>query len=579
MKLLKQLDLRQQKRIALGLCITAIVIYIIVMSVESVLRYMTFKATAFDLGNMDQVLWNTIHGRPFQFTNQAIDWYGPPNRLAVHFEPILLPISLLYLFHADPRILLIFQTVLLASGAPAVYLLSRRYLPSWPLLATIISIAYLISPALLGINIFDFHPDSVATPLFLYAILAVTNRRYIWFLILCTAACFCKEDMPLAVAFYGVLLLWKYKLPRLGLTLLFGGVLWAYVAFKVVIPHFYTGVQSNNFWYRYEIYGSTPLAAVFNLLIHPWLIFTQIITLERIYYVFSLLRSTGFLSLLAPEWLLPALPKLASNFLSTNQPNYSGIYHYNAAIIPFVMLASIHGIRRLIFIWQSWSKKLFREGERELLTGEPAPDTTHDSYPVSWLPAGLQRFTFPLSNALTRFRGRYRADLRRLTLATWRQKQWQNLSLHMFPFTKQVSTFRLQWIFCLWVIFAMGLNYTLAMPELNSFWPDHIPGVREAQIQQLLDLIPPDASVSASDDLNPHLSERQWLEVFPDTCLDTTTTSFCNHIVDYIIVDLSDPTIGGNRADAVAKLDSLQTKQYRLLKQKANVRLLQRRGS
>src|SRR2546421_3823755 len=50
----------------------------------------TFKATAFDLGNMDQVMWNTIHGRLFQFTNQAIDWYGPPTRLAIHFEPIIL---------------------------------------------------------------------------------------------------------------------------------------------------------------------------------------------------------------------------------------------------------------------------------------------------------------------------------------------------------------------------------------------------------------------------------------------------------------------------------------------------------
>jgi uncharacterized membrane protein len=535
---------------------------------------MTYKATAFDLGNMDQVLWNTIHGRPFQFTNQAIDWYGPPNRLAVHVEPILLLVSLLYAFHADPRTLLIFQTLVLAAGAPAVYLISRRYLPSWPLLAWAFTLAYLTCPALLGMNIFDFHPDSLATPLFLYAILAVANRRYVWFLVLCFFACACKEDMPLAVALYGLLLIWKYKLPRLGLTLFFGGVIWAYIAFKVVIPHFYTGVQANNFWYRYEIYGSTPASAIINLLFHPWLLFTQILTLERIYYLFSLLRSTGFLALLAPEWLLPALPKLVSNFISTNEPNYSGVYHYNAAIIPFVLLAAIHGTRRLIFFWQRWSKRLFRPGEVEALTGQPAPDTSHDPYPVAWIPGRVRKGSSQVWAALTRGGRFVQRLLKPLIPASWWQMRWQILSERMFPLTKKVSTMRLQWVFCIWIIFSLGLNYVLAIPQLNPFWPDHLPGTREAQIQQLLDMIPPDASVSASDDINPHVSERQWLQVFPAICLDIT----CDHMVDYIIVDLSNPTIGGNRAAAITELNNLQNKEYRLLKELGNVKLLKRRG-
>src|SRR5260370_3819739 len=126
------------------------VVYTLDMSREAILRYDTFKATAFDLGNMYQVLWNTIHGRLFQFTNQAIDWYGPPTRLAVHFEPIILPLSLLYVFLADPRILLVFQTLALASGALPVFLLTRRYLREWPILAALMAMSYLLSPALPG---------------------------------------------------------------------------------------------------------------------------------------------------------------------------------------------------------------------------------------------------------------------------------------------------------------------------------------------------------------------------------------------------------------------------------------------
>src|SRR5437588_9774522 len=133
--MLKRFDIRRQRQIAWWLFIAVMLIYAVDMSHQAVLRYDTFKATAFDLGNMDQVLWNTIHGRFFQFTNQAADWYGPPTRLAIHFEPIILPLSLLYLFHADPPILLVFQTLVLVAGAVPVFLLTRKYLRDWPLLA------------------------------------------------------------------------------------------------------------------------------------------------------------------------------------------------------------------------------------------------------------------------------------------------------------------------------------------------------------------------------------------------------------------------------------------------------------
>jgi uncharacterized membrane protein len=565
MRFPQQLDLRTQQRIAWGCTVLALLVYIAVLSFQSVLRYATFKATAFDLGNMDQVLWNTIHGRPFQFTNQAIDWYGPPNRLAIHVEPIMLLVAQLYTLHSDPRTLLIFQTLVLAAGAPAVFLLTRRYLPSWPLLAAVLAMAYLVSPALLGINIFDFHPDSLATPLLLYALLALAYRRSICFVLLCLFVCACKEDMPLAVAFLGILLIWKYRLPYLGLALLLGGCLWTTLAFKLVIPHFYVGVQPNNFWYRYQFLGSTPIAAVVNLLEHPWLIFTQIITLDRIYYLFSLLRSSGFLAVLAPEWLLPALPKFASNFLSSNSPNYSGVYHYNAAVIPFVMLAALHGARRLALLWQSWSGKPLAPAELELLTGRPAPDISPAPCSLAWVPAQIRSQTGRTWQRLVRWQPVQ-------ALYGWLLSRWQRFGQRMYPFARSICASRLQGLLCLWVIFTMGLNYLIAIPQLNSFWADHLPGAREQQIQQVLNMIPPDASVSASDDLNPHLSERENLAVFPTTCLDAT----CEQTVEYIIVDLNNLTLA-NRADATAKLNQL-SRQYRLLKSAYGVELFIRRS-
>ena len=592
---MKRLDLHAQQKIAWGLLILFTVVYALVMSYQAILRYDTFKAGAFDLGNMDQVLWNTIHGRFFQFTNQAIDWYGPPTRLAIHFEPVILPLSLLYAFHADPRILLVFQTLALMSGALPVFLLTRRSLPEWPVFAALMVAAYLVSPALLGLNIFDFHPVSLATPLLLYAILALTYKRYVWFLIACILASMCKEDIPLTIAVFGILLIWKYKLPRLGTALIIGGLLWSLLAFKVIIPHFYPGIQANNYWYRYEALGSSPGAAIANLLIHPWLLFTTFFTLDRFDYLFNLLRSVGFLPLLAPEWLLPALPSLAVNLLSTDPLLYSGVYHYNAAIIPFIMLAAIHGARRLLLTWQAWRHEQHGHAQNPDTTLEnralsnaafenpsqasPAlitptfPTNTLSMYTllttVSHLIAQFHATLLTLSNRLI---GSLKPRLTRLTLPVWRRQQWQRFSERMTPIAEKLSVLRLQWILFAWITLMMGLNFVFAVPQLNAFWADHEPGSREQHIQRLLALIPPDASVSAGTNLNPHLSERQLLAVFPSVCLDAA----CNHTVQYVVVDLNSLTVE-NRAEATSELNGL-SKLFRIVARAEGVVLLERRS-
>ena len=593
---MKRFDLRTQQKIAWGFLILIILIYMVEMSYQAILRYVTFKAGAFDLGNMDQVLWNTIHGRFFQFTNQAIDWYGPPTRLAIHFEPIILPLSLLYAFHADPRILLVFQTLVLGSGALPVFILTRKYIPEWPIFATLMAAAYLMSPALLGLNIFDFHPVSLATPLLLYAILALTYKRYVWFLIACVLACMCKEDIPLAVALLGILVIWKYKLPRLGTVLLIGGLLWSFIAFKFIIPHFYPGVQANNYWYRYEALGSSPGAAIGNLIIHPWLLFTTFFTLDRFYYLVGLVRSVGFLPLLAPEWLLPALPSLAVNLLSTDPLLYSGVYHYNAAIIPFVMISAIHGTRRLINIWQGWRQEqptyLEQLETDDTLVGtglvdiepsvQPRLAMTTSSLPTDTLPTpsnitggtySIALFNSSLFSWLNHIVDLLKPRVMRLTLPAWRQEQWQRFSARMSPLAKMLTVFQLQWVLFVWIVLLIWLNYMIAIPQLNAFWADHTPGVREEQIQRVLALIPPDASVSAGTNLNPHLSERQLLAVFPSVCLDTQ----CNHTVQYVIVDLNDVTVE-NPAEAINELNGL-SKLYRPLARADGVILLVRRST
>ncbi|MBX5458489.1 MAG: DUF2079 domain-containing protein [Thermogemmatispora sp.] len=577
---MKLFNLRAQTWLAWGLVVLATVIYFLEMSHQAVLRYDTFKATAFDLGNYDQAIWNTLHGRPFQFTNQAIDWYGPPTRLGVHFEPILLLLALLYVIRSDPRTLLVFQTLVLALGAVPVFLLARYYLPRWPLLAALCVVAYLLAPALLGLNIFDFHAVSLATPLLLYALLALTYRRYVLLVLCCFLAASCKEDVPLAIGLLGLLMIWRYRLPRLGLALCIGGFLWSALAFGVIIPHFFPGQQANNFWYRYETLGSSPGAAIVNLLLHPWLLFTTFLTVERFYYLASLIRNTGFLALLAPEWLIPTLPSLAVNVLNTDPALYSGVYHYNASIIPFAVMAGIVGLRRFLALWASW------RGEPlpplELMVPERRQEAVHDGASgEESAAAGKSAWPAWLAQFLSTERGQAlqawgRNWYLRLLRPAWWRRHWQRFCARMIPLAQQINLTRLQWYAMLWILLLIGVNYVAEAPILNSFWADHEPGPREQHIEQLLAMIPPDASVSAGDNLNPHLSERQRLAVFPSF---TGTIDGKQYTVDYIIVDLN-AVFPEDRASTIEILNRLTASgQFRLIARAEGVVLLKRNSS
>ena len=573
-------SLSLQKRIAWLLLVIFIMIYSIVLCEQSILRYTTYVATAFDLGNMDQATWNTLHGHLFEFTNHSDNWYGSPIRLAQHVEPIFLLLAPLYIFFADPRTLLIFQTLAIAAGAIPVFLLARKSLPTLPLFAPVIVLGYFLAPATLGENIFDFHPLTLVTPLLLYAVLALTYRRHVWFVVLCILVASTKEEMGLVIALLALLAIWKYRMPRLGTAVFIGGILWSAIAFLVIIPHFNVGAQTNNFWYRYEALGTTPTAAIFNILRRPWLLFGVLITTDRLYYIFGLLRSTGFIALLAPEWLLPTLPSLAINLLASASYQHNGIYHYHAAIIPFVVIAAIQGFRRFYGFWygardETVEQELLREdvvlGRTKYAAGKPLPGMVTVLTFLwrialriwSWLVTAGHTVVlrFRLSLLLNAIGGRLRLFRERIEdLARWLPTSW------------------LQGIFTVWLLAMIALNITLSWPLLNSFLPTHSPGAREQHIQQLLAMIPSDAVVSASGTINPHLTERRYVTVFPVLTVATFSPGQ-EKPVDYVIVDL-DNASPENKAYSDNFLDVLnqvqRTGEFRPIAQADGVILLVR---
>jgi hypothetical protein len=88
-------------------------------------------------------------------------------------------------------------------------------------------------------------------------------------------------------------------------------------------------------------------------------------------------------------------------------------------------------------------------------------------------------------------------------------------------------------------------------------------------------MIPPDASVSAGSNLNPHLTERQYVTVFP--VLTVATPVKGQYIfVQYVIVDLNNVFPEDKYGTAVTLNALINSGQFRILARADGVLLLVR---
>jgi len=149
----------------------------------------------------------------------------------------------------------------------------------------------------------------------------------------------------------------------------------------------------------------------------------------------------------------------------------------------------------------------------------------------------------------------------------------------MIDLARPVSAPNMLLICSAWIVAMIILNYVIMLPLLNIFWADHLPGVREQRIEQLLAMIPPDAPVSASGSINPHLTERQYVTVFPELTVATMQPGVTVP-VEYVIVDLTNvsPEDKSRSTPFIAYLNAIQhTHQFRTIARADGVILLERR--
>lgn len=343
--------------IALAAVWLMIFAYGIYFSAFSIQRHRAFLTNASDLGQIDQAIWNSLQGRPLEFTRRT----GEQSvRLTDHVEPLFIPASLVFVVYDNVEALLILQSFVLALGALPVFWIARRRLGIFPqpdssewqpeLAAGVFAAMYLMFPSLQAANLAEFHAVTFVPVLVLFMYHYGTLKKWGRFALFAFLTLMVKEEISLLVFMMaGWLAIADFKLqiadwrtlpkrfgaylrtaPRVPLLFVVLSLVWFVLTLFVIIPQFNT-LGKSPYTCRYLVSEDCRTVV-------PGL-FLQ----ERLTYLFQLFASSGFVSLFDPVSLLLGSPLILANALSNYPAQYSGTFHYSAPVVPYFILAAIGG--------------------------------------------------------------------------------------------------------------------------------------------------------------------------------------------------------------------------------------------
>lgn len=507
-------------RNVLPFLLIAITTLILLVNIRiNLFRYNNFDFGKFDLGNMTQMLWNTLDGRFMYLT----DYFGTnmPRWAMSHVDPILLLLLPIFVFIQSPMTLVISQLVLVLYSAVIIYLIADLHLKS-RLSAFLLGLAYLFYPAIGFLTAWTgFHGVTVAIPFFLGAFYVFDNAFYtngfkkktlLVFSILLLITLSGKEQISLYVALYGLFILFFRKSAqtyKIGLSVFIAGLLWFIACFFIIIPNnahyriegftrFAQELQidvdtpadvtkANYFLQRYEKFGDSYVNVAIGMITNPELVVRVFFGGDKLDNFRRTFDPVLYLPFFAPHILILSLPDFLINYLTTaGGIGTAEIYNHRISmIVPIMLLSSVFAIKYIgEFLFYITKKKRY-----------------------------VQQTAFILISLILLLANIYTSFSYNNPVYMWLTQSIQKrLSSMGFAYAKTDSE--------------LEVNKNLKVGEVARLSP--LDNKDRECATRIVNMIPQKASVSGPDYLGAHLSMRQTYAIFP--ALYTKA--------DYIIVDV-----------------------------------------
>ncbi|MDF1512641.1 MAG: DUF2079 domain-containing protein [Anaerolineae bacterium] len=327
-----------------------IIVYVSYFSIYQIARHNAYW-TFLDLAGNEQTIWNTSQGRPFAFTlypatQRVVEDFTDritTNRLGEHVQPILLLLAIPYALFLRSETLLVLMCLSVGLGAIPMYYIAKRRLQSdtWALL---ISLAYLLLPAVETANGWDPHGTSFVISCILAALDAADRNKPGWWWFWSILAMGTREDIPFITGWAMVWVVPK-KLQRQAFWMLGIGTVWSILNFFVIIPYF-SGAPTPFLDF---FGGSVAGTGGTDLLSQAFFPSFWIDKVNRFWlYNLRLGLPLLFLYFGDPKSYMASLPLLFINTVSTNDAMIEPFSaHYSVPFIPYLLLGALNGINWL----------------------------------------------------------------------------------------------------------------------------------------------------------------------------------------------------------------------------------------
>lgn len=373
-------------------------------------RYDNFENGKFDLGNMVQMVWNTMNGRFMYLT----DYFGMnmPRWGMSHVDPLLIIFVPFMAIFKTPLVLTFSQSAFVIFSSLILYKIAELELKN-KFVAMLIGLSYLLYPAIGWILAWtDYHGVTAAIPFFLGSFYvyermhkagdySLKNKVILWILLVLSMAG--KEEIPLFVSLMGVFILifrtnilsycdgWvnckenfkrfiALEPAKLAIKIMIVSLAWFIFAFFILIPsaaHYrvdsYSAfaksigiedlttrevTQENYFLLRYEKFGDTYAEVIFGMLTHPKELMRAWTDGSKPIFFRQTFDPLLFFPLLHPATFMMAIPEFVINYSSTaGGVSTANIENHRISLIIAVMfISTIYGLSFTAKLLKSYLK-------------------------------------------------------------------------------------------------------------------------------------------------------------------------------------------------------------------------------
>ncbi len=266
------------------------------------------------------------------------------NYLSLQGGFLIYPIAGLTKLFPTAITLIIIQSGALALTAVPLWRMSRNIAHLRTGASTSILIVYSLYSAVHAVNIAGFHLEALALPLLLSAVYSGFLEKTWKYWILIIVALLARADLGIAIAGLGVLWLIEGR-RKIGYQTISFGLAWATIFILGVQPLYNAGHYPHVEAFT-EYGGGNPFEIVWGIIISPLAFLGELFSEANFIVGVSLLAPVLFLPVVAPRYLIPAIPLFALYLTADVQEGELAEASQNIPMTAFIFVALVFALAK-----------------------------------------------------------------------------------------------------------------------------------------------------------------------------------------------------------------------------------------